>query len=157
MGRCGMRTGLITILGASLLLAPRAASGQVLVQVDQGLLFDPIVRGVAQTITVTNVTNRAQVTLSGVGKVNVSFTLPGSLVPDPPGNPAVVLPITFGAADGQLAEKNKNTTFNPWVGTSVNLTAPHGAAVVYLGGTIQANVAQPAGTYRGSITITVAP
>lgn len=152
-----MRAGLIMILGASLVLAPRAASGQVLLHTDQGLLFDAIVRGVGQTVTTTNVTNRGQVTLSGAGKVTVTFGLPGMLVPlsGVPGAPG--LPITFGAADGQLAEKNKTTPFDPRLGTSVNLSAPHGVATIYIGGAVQSNLAQPAGTYAGSITVTVAP
>lgn len=151
-----MRTGLITILGASVLLAPRAAAGQTVVRQDQPLAFASILPGTGQTVTVTNVTSRGVVTLSGSGKLSVTFGLPTLLSPMAgPGGPG--LPIAFGAGDGQVATRNKSYTFDPRVGTDVNLSGSHDTATLYFGGRVQADPAQPAGSYTGSIIITVVP
>ena len=83
-------------------------------------------------------------------EVILSFgTLPTSLATGGGDN----LPITFGAGSAAY-DAGSFTAFQPSVGATTTLSGT-GTMAVYIGGTVQPDVGQPAGTYTGTITLTV--
>ena len=150
-----MRSLLTLALGAGLWLAPSGALAQIALATNQGLSFGTMLPGVTQTVNAqTNVASRAVLVFSGNGRASVSFTLPANLTQQQTGVPQT---LTFGAADGLLSDFTGNTPFDPRLGTNLKLVGSHNTATIYLGGQVRAANAQPAGTYRGTIVVTVAP
>jgi len=86
-------------------------------------------------------------------EVNLSFTLPANLTFG-----ANTLPVTFGAAAAGYNTANSRaglTTFDPSVVATTRLNNLSGDLYVYIGGSVSP-VAQPAGDYKGSITLAAA-
>lgn len=119
--------------------------------------FGNVFPGVNKTVAITDaaVSGRWQMTGAGGAEVDLSFTLPANLS-DGGGNN---LPIVFAAGDAghnTANDPSTATTFDPGAGATANLTAgPPGQLWVWVGGTVQPAVNQPAGLYTGTVTLTV--
>jgi hypothetical protein len=94
-------------------------------------------------------------TLAGAAnaEVTLTFTLPGNLTFG-----ANNLPVTFGAASAAHNTANSRagvTTFDPSLVATTRLHALSGNLYVFIGGSVSP-VAQPAGDYKGAITLATA-
>jgi hypothetical protein len=86
-------------------------------------------------------------------EVQMNLTLPANLTFG-----ANNLPISFGASAGSWNTANSragSTTFDPSTTLTQRLDGSTGNLYVYVGGTVSPTV-QPAGAYKGSITLTAA-
>lgn len=113
--------------------------------------FGNVFPGVAKTIAPTAAT-AGKFTVGGQAsaEVTVAFTLPANLVG--PAN----LPI--GTWTGGYDTDNTQATqtaLTPTATTTTNLDATTGALHVWLGATVSPTAAQLAGTYNGTVTMTV--
>lgn len=160
-----MRTRLITALAAAALLAPGALAGQsnaasiqananvlapLTVNPGNNLLFNSVIPGINMNVAPGDA-NAGSFIVSGFGGLQVQMdfgTLPSNLS-DGTNN----LPISF-AADAAMWDNGSGTgAFDPNGLSNANLSG--GAMTVYIGGTVSPDVQQPAGTYTGTISLTV--
>jgi hypothetical protein len=141
-------------LGAALATAPPAAHAQSVVGT-QNLNFGNVIPGVPTTILRTDAVNCGQIRITGAGlfrSVTLRFTLP-TVMNGPSG---ATMPITFGATDAGVSWQGTigtQTTFNPAAPFTTTLWL--GSGTVYLGGRVNPAPAQAAGSYSGTIILTV--
>lgn len=117
--------------------------------------FGNVFPGVAKTVPRTAATaGRWRASGFGGAQVTLSFTLPTNLT-----SGANTLPISFGAGTAgrnTVLDAATATAFDPAAGATANLAAaPASELFVWIGGTVTPTVAQPAGLYTGTITLTV--
>lgn len=160
-----MRTRILTALAAAALLAPGALAGQsnsasiqananvlapLTVNPGNNLLFSGVIPGIQMSVAPTDA-NAGSFILSGFGGLEVQMdfgTLPTNL-----SDGTNDLPISF-AADAAMWDNGSSTgTFDPNGLSNANLSG--GAMTVYIGGQVAPAVLQPAGTYSGTISLTV--
>lgn len=146
------------VLGLAALSAwatPGAAQRPLTVQSVRSLTFGTLLAGVNKSVLRTDAINGGQLDISGPKNVQVllTFTLPASMT----GPTGATLPLSFGSNDGGWSPPQQVGTqvaFDP----RVPFTAPldqNGKVSVYLGGTAQPAASQRAGSYTGTITLTV--
>lgn len=136
-------------------LRPALAQRPLTVQGTRSLAFGTLLAGVSKSVLRTDAINGGQLDISGPKNVQVmlTFTLP-SIMTGPAG---ATLPLSFGSTDGGWSPPQQIGTqvgFDP----RVPFTAPldqNGKVSVYLGGTAQPAANQRAGSYVGTITLTV--
>jgi len=134
---------------------PGEAQRPLTVQGTRSLTFGSLLAGVNKTVLRTNVVNGGQLDISGPSRATVllTFTLPASMT----GPAGATLPLSFGSNDGGWSPPQQiatQTGFDP----RVPYTAPldqNGKVSVYLGGTAKPTANQKAGSYSGTITLTV--
>lgn len=141
----------------SLLLWATASEAQrpLTVQGTRSLTFGSLLAGVNKSVLRTDVVNSGQLDISGPKNVQVllTFTLPASMT----GPAGAALPLSFGSNDGGWSPPQQigtQTGFDP----RVPYTAPldqNGKVSVYLGGTAKPTANQKAGSYTGTVTLTV--
>jgi hypothetical protein len=142
------------VLGAALAVAPAAARAQSVVGT-QNLNFGNVIPGVPTTILRTDAVNSGQIRITGAGffrSVTVRFTLP-TVMNGPSG---ATMPVTFGATDAGISWQGTigtQTVFNP--NSPFTYTLFLGTGTVYLGGRVNPAPAQTAGSYTGTIILTV--
>lgn len=156
-----MRNSIIAFAAAALLALPGAVSGQNTAQIDAiatvvapidvtagvDLDFGVVLPGVpTQVLPVDGGT----FTVSGAvdQDVIVDFTLPATLT----AGAALTMPVSFDAGYGAGAP---DTALDPTSDVTVGLGAS-GGWDVFLGGTVLPAVDQGAGSYSGTVTLTVA-
>lgn len=161
-----MRNSISILAAAALMAMPVAATAQssatltatanvlapVTVTAPQGLLFDGVLPGVAETVDPNDGTNAGQFVISGNdgSEVELDFgTLPTTLAG--PGDP---LAISFGAGSAGWGTSGSLTLFDPEA-ASITTTLTGGALDVFIGGTVDPAFDQAAGAYTGTITLTV--
>jgi hypothetical protein len=118
-------------------------------------LFGTLLAGVNKSVLRTDPINGGQLDISGPKNVQVllTFTLPASMT----GPVGATLPLSFGSTDGGWSPPQQvgtQVSFDP----RVPFTAPldqNGKVSVYLGGTAKPTANQKAGSYTGTITLTV--
>lgn len=146
------------VLGLAALSAwatPGLAQRPLTVQSVRSLTFGTLLAGVNKSVLRTDAINGGQLDISGPKNVQVllTFTLPASMT----GPAGATLPLSFGANDGGWSPPQQVGTqvaFDP----RVPFTAPldqNGKVSVYLGGTAKPTASQKAGSYTGTITLTV--
>ncbi len=134
---------------------PGAAQRPLTVQGTRSLTFGSLLAGVNKSVLRTDAINGGQLDISGPKNVQVmlTFTLPASMT----GPAGATLPLSFGSNDGGWSPPQQigsQIAFDP----RVPFTAPldrNGKVSVYLGGTANPATNQRAGTYAGTITLTV--
>lgn len=134
---------------------PGAAQRPVTVQGARSLTFGTLLAGVNKSVLRTDAINGGQLDISGPGRASVllTFTLPTTMA----GPAGATLPISFGSNDGGWSPPQQigtQTGFDP----RAPFTAPldqNGKVSVYLGGTAKPTANQKAGSYTGTITLTV--
>jgi len=142
-------------LSCALWATPGEAQRPLTVQGTRSLTFGSLLAGVNKTVLRTNVVNGGQLDISGPSRATVllTFTLPASMT----GPAGATLPLSFGSNDGGWSPPQQiatQTGFDP----RVPYTAPldqNGKVSVYLGGTAKPTANQKAGSYSGTITLTV--
>jgi len=153
MGLC--RCVILSLLSFALWATPSEAQRPLTVQGIRSLTFGVLLAGVNKTVLRTDVVNGGQLDISGPGRASVllTFTLPASMT----GPAGATLPLSFGSNDGGWSPPQQigtQTAFDP----RVPFTAPldqNGKVSVYLGGTAKPTANQKAGSYSGTITLTV--
>jgi len=134
---------------------PAAAQRPLTVQGIRSLTFGSLLAGVNKSVLRTDALNGGQLDISGPKNVNVllTFTLPVTMA----GPAGATLPLSFGSNDGGWSPPQQvgtQTGFDP----RVPYTAPldqNGKVSVFLGGTAKPTANQKAGSYTGTITLTV--
>lgn len=121
---------------------------------DFGFLFPG---GGATTIDPQTSTQAAEVEIHGTkrAEITIDFALPANLM-----RGVDTLPITFGATAACHTDKPPQTACTPYDPTTTltvrirNKFFPQNTYWVYLGGTVNPPLAQPAGTYTATATLT---
>jgi hypothetical protein len=132
-------------------MAPsRPLQAQASLSATQNLVFGQLTPGVPKRIAPTDVINRGEYHMTGVGTFSVMFSLPANLAST---TTSATIPISFGATDAVIKKGNQSTTFDPRAGTSIKLTNGQGDADIMLGGTATPAAGQLAGTYQATITV----
>ena len=153
MGLC--RRLILCCCGLALWATPGAAQRPLTVQGTRSLTFDTLLAGVNKAILRTDAINGGQFDINGPSRASVqlTFTLPASMA----GPGGATLPLSFGPNDGGWSPPQQiatQTGFDP----RVPFTAPldqNGKVSAYIGGTAQPTANQKAGSYTGTITLTV--
>lgn len=156
----GVPTGLcrrvILCLGwVTIWAIPSVAQRPLTVQGTTSLAFGSLLAGVNKSVLRTDPINSGQFSISGPKSVNVllTFTLPATMT----GPAGATLPLSFGSNDGGWSPPQQigaQTGFDP----RLPYTAPldqNGKVSVFLGGTANPTANQKAGSYTGTITLTV--
>ena len=125
------------------------------VRPQQDLAFGSLLAGVPTTVLPTDGLNAGQIRISGRGdsELLVSFFFPAGLVG--PGGASV--PLSFGPGTAGYSESRSigdQVLFDPSVPTALRLPR-NGQGMIYLGGTATPPHTVPAGSYTGTITLTI--
>jgi hypothetical protein len=122
----------------------------------QPLDFGDVVSGISVSVSRLDGRRAGEFKLFGRAdqEVVLTFSLPGALV----GPGGALLPIGFSPDDGGFTTEHRPDQavgFDPQIPYLTRLSRS-GHAYVYLGGTVHSPVAQRAGAYQGTVTLTVA-
>jgi hypothetical protein len=121
----------------------------------RSLVFGVVFPGLPKSILRTDGLNSGQIDVSGVkfSPVQLQFALPAVMT----GPAGATLPLTFSANDGGWSPSQQignQIGFDPRVAFVATLDQ-NGRVSVYLGGTANPLSSQRAGTYTGTVTLTV--
>jgi hypothetical protein len=122
----------------------------------RNLAFGDVLPGVPNTVQPTDVTRSGQFDIGGpsLAQVEITFALPTALA----GGGGATTPISFGAtsagysANGSIASQ---VPFDPRVPFRASLSAL-GRGTAFVGGLLAPPGTQSAGSYSGSVSVTVA-
>ena len=119
------------------------------------LIFGVVFPGVPKSISRTDAVNSGQFDISGAKNagIQIVFTLPATML----GPAGATMPVSFGANDGGYSPPQQiglQQAFDPRVPYNTTLDK-NGRVAVYLGGTANPLTSQRAGTYTGTVTLTV--
>ena len=119
------------------------------------LTFGVVFPGVPKSISRTDAVNSGQFDISGAKSagIQIVFTLPATML----GPAGAVMPVSFGANDGGYSPPQmigSQVAFDPRVPFNTTLDK-NGRVAVYLGGTANPLTSQRAGSYSGTVTLTV--
>jgi hypothetical protein len=144
------------LLALASLVAAAPLEGQITVTGIRDLDFGVVIRGVQTTVAPNDPIKSGRFYLSYVtgGRVRLRFTLPTTLARIGGGGS---MPISFRNGDGFIQNTGPGSPpdfFNP--GANINFTfTPNPDANLWLGGAVSPSGTQPAGSYRGTIVLTV--
>jgi hypothetical protein len=149
------RRVVLLFCGIAVWAIPGEAQRPLTVQGTRSLTFGSLLAGVNKSVLRTDLINSGQLDISGPKSVSVllTFTLPATMA----GPAGATLPLSFGSSDGGWSPPQQigtQTGFDP----RVPYTAPldqNGKVSVFLGGTAKPTANQKAGSYTGTITLTV--
>jgi len=147
-----MRRVWLVVACASFALASQVEA-QISVFPRQNLSFGTLTPGVAEWVSPTDATRRAEVELVGSGNFTVLVEVPTVLKSASAGD----MPVTFAAGDGVLkwAKSNRSTSFTPGQAVDVRIPPGIGGAYVWIGGAAQPSSNQRPGDYAGVITVRI--
>jgi len=144
------------LLVTALLAAPQlAAQKPISVAGIRSLTFGAVLPGVPRVISRTDAANAGQFDISGAKNagIQLTFTLP-SVMTGPAG---ATMPITFSGSDAGYSPPSTITSqvaFDPSQPFPTSLDK-NGRASVFIGATAHPAPAQRAGSYTGTLTLTV--
>jgi uncharacterized protein DUF4402 len=135
--------------------APLSGQRPLTVQGVRSLVFGTVFPGIPKSIVRTDVLNSGQIDVSGAKftQVQLQFALPAVMT----GPAGATMPLTFGSNDGGWSPPQQignQVAFDPRSPFVASLDQ-NGKVSVYLGGTANPLPSQRAGTYSGTITLTV--
>lgn len=147
----GIWPGLLGLLAAATLSGALAAGAQApaarpfMAYPVQGLTFGQLLPGVAQSIPVTDASRRAEIMVTGSGRIDLVLVLPDAMV----SRTGARLPLRIGAADGAILRSAgaAPVPVNPLEPIRLDLDAAGGQVRLLLGGTVFPAQGQPAGAY----------
>jgi hypothetical protein len=148
------------LLALAVLSAPAApvhGQGQpVRVNGVQSVSFGTVFPGIAKSVLRTDALNsgRFDIRAAAGSQLQLSFALPTVMT----GPGGVTMPLSFAGNDAGFSATQSVASqvgFDPRVPFVATLGPPPGRAAVFLGGTVTPLAAQPAGSYTGTITLTV--
>ncbi len=137
--------------------ASLAAQGKpITVQGVRSLTFAAVLPGVPRVIARTDPVNSGQYDITGANnsQVQLNFTLPSTMA----GPAGATMPIVFGGSDaGYSASQTigSQVAFDPKQPFLATLNK-NGRGSVFVGATVQPTPTQRAGSYTGTLTLTVA-
>jgi hypothetical protein len=145
----------VCLLLLGVLAAPLAAQRPLTAQGVRSLVFGVLFPGVSKAIFRTDALNSGQIDVSGFkfSPVQLQFALPAVMT----GPAGATLPLSFGANDGGWSPPQQignQIGFDPRAAFVATLDQ-NGKVSVYLGGTANPLPSQRAGTYTGTVTLTV--
>jgi hypothetical protein len=116
--------------------------------------FQLVIPGFTKTVAVTDATAGTFSITGGAGaEVNFSFSTLDNPLTDGGGNN---LPITYTGVHNTVNNAGAGATaFTPSAGATTNLSGL-GELYIFLGGTVDATLSPPNGTYTGTVTLTAA-
>ena len=125
------------------------------IQGTRSLTFGTLLAGVNKSVLRTDAIHSGQFDINGPSRSNVllTFTLPTAMA----GPAGATLPLSFGANDGGWSPPQQIGSqggFDPRVPYNAPLDQ-NGKVSVYLGGTAKPTANQKAGSYTGTVTLTV--
>jgi len=143
------------LLLLSTFVATQPSAAQITVAGVRDLSFGSVTRGIPASISPSDVVNSGQwnIGVAALRTIRLTFTLPTNLT----GPGGATLPITFGNSDAWRKETlalGAGTFFNP--NNPVTFLVLLGPTVtVRLGGLVSPSVSQVAGSYQGTVILTV--
>ena len=150
------------LVGQLLLPIPMDAQGQgnggrpLNAMSRQMLDFGTLFAGTATQVSRFDALRAGQFELRGAknSEVRVDLGLPSALT----GPGSAKVPLTFGAADGGYARDGAIATAAPFDPRTALITtlSTNGRLYIFLGGKATPATRQPAGTYAGTVTLTIA-
>ena len=143
----------LTLPGAASLAAQNKP---ITVQGVRSLTFGAVLPGVLRVIARTDPVNSGQYDITGANnsQVQLNFTLPSTMA----GPAGATMPIVFGGSDaGYSASQTigSQVAFDPKQPFLATLNK-NGRGSVFVGATVQPTPTQRAGSYTGTLTLTVA-
>ena len=150
------RRGALLALALALASAREARAQLLSATGVRNLAFGNVLPGVSSTVQPTDAVRSGQFNITGpaLGRVEITFTLPTTLS----GGAGATMPILFGptsagySSSGSIASQ---TAFDPRTPFRATLSVL-GRGSVFLGGVLTPPGSQGAGSYSGSVTVTVA-
>ena len=147
------------IFGVALLpvlVTPLAAQRRVRVTSVRSLVFGTVFPGVRRTVLRTDPLNSGQLDIRATrnAQVQLIFTLPAVLN----GPAGATMPVSFGGNDGGFSATRSVASqvgFDPRVPYVARLNNNSARASVFLGGSANPIASQRAGSYTGTVTLTV--
>lgn len=136
--------------------APLAAQ-PLQVRPQRDLSFGDVFPGIPRGVTRLSAVSSGHLEVRGAAgrEVVFTFTLPSALV----AGGGQTLPVSFAADDGGFAQTNVQASsvgFDPRVAYTNRLSPTPGRAFLWLGGAVLPVIAQAAGLYSATVTLTVA-
>lgn len=158
--RVRWRGSVPALLAVAALPAPAASvhgQGQpVRVNGVRSVSFGTVFPGIPKSVPRTDALNsgRFDIRAAAGSQLQLSFALPSAMT----GPGGATMPLSFGGGDaGYSATQSvaSQVGFDPRVPFLATMGGPPGRAAVFLGGTVTPLASQPAGSYTGTITLTV--
>lgn len=158
--RAHWRGGVPALLAVTVLPALSASlHGQgrpVRVNGVRSVSFGTVFPGISKSVARTDALNsgRFDIRAAAGSQLQLSFALPAAMT----GPGGATMPLSFGGSDAGFSATQSVASqvgFDPRVPFVATMGGPPGRAAVFLGGTVTPLVAQPAGSYTGTITLTV--
>lgn len=152
--------GVPAVLAVAILPASAASlhgQGQpVRVNGVRSVSFGTVFPGIPKSVLRTDALNsgRFDIRAAAGSQLQLSFALPTGMT----GPGGSTMPLSFGGSDAGFSPTQSVTSqvgFDPRVPFVATMGGPPGRAAVFLGGTVTPLAAQPAGSYTGTITLTV--
>ncbi len=154
-----MRKRSLTVLFCTLfgLLASRGLGAQINVRTVRGLAFGTVIPGVPSVVLRTDPVNSGQFEIRGgqfLSIIRLTFTLPTVLN----GPLGATMPLSFATNDAGYSftnSINSQTAFNPNQPYTTVKGIGGGATGVFLGGRVTPAANQRAGSYTGTVVLSV--
>jgi len=140
----------------TVLVAPLSAQRAIRVTSVRSLVFGTVFPGVRRTVLRTDPLNSGQLDIRATrnAQVQLIFTLPAVLN----GPAGATMPVSFGGNDGGFSATRSVASqvgFDPRVPHVARLSNNSSRASVFLGGSANPIASQRAGSYTGTVTLTV--
>lgn len=158
--RVHWRGGLLVLLAVAVLPVGAASlhgQGQpVRVNGVRSVGFGTVFPGIPKSVLRTDALNsgRFDIRSAAGSQLQLSFALPAAMT----GPGGAAMPLSFGGGDAGFSATQSVASqvgFDPRVAFLATMGGPPGRAAVFLGGTVTPLASQPAGSYTGTITLTV--
>ena len=129
----------------------------ITVTAQQDLDFGDVFPGVNKTIDATDATAaRFDIVGQNSAQVHLTFTLPTELTNTTSGGSETMpLGTTWTGITNTTASQSGGTNFTPSASPTTSTLSSTGALYVYVGGSVEPDAGQVAGTYTGTLTLTV--
>jgi uncharacterized protein DUF4402 len=148
---------LLAVAALSTLAAPVHGQGRPLrVNGVRSISFGTVFPGIGKSVLRTDALNSGRFDIRAASGTQLQLTF--ALPPDMTGPGGAVMPLTFGGGDAGFSVTQSVASqvgFDPRVPFVATMGGPPGRASVFLGGTVTPLVSQPAGSYTGTITLTI--
>jgi len=138
------------------LAVPLEAQRAIRVTAVRSLVFGTVFPGVRRSVLRTDALNSGQLDIRATrsAQVQLIFSLPAVMN----GPAGATMPVSFGGNDGGFSATRSVASqvgFDPRVPYTARLSATSSRASVFLGGSANPLTSQRAGTYTGTVTLTV--
>lgn len=151
--------GVLALLAVGIPALAASLNGQgrpVRVNGVRSVSFGTVFPGISKSVLRTDALNsgRFDIRAAAGSQLQLSFALPAAMT----GPGGASMPLSFGGNDAGFSATQSVASqvgFDPRVPFVATLGPPPGRAAVFLGGTVTPLAAQAAGSYTGTITLTV--